>query len=118
MSNAIKMFALEIDQLGGPAYVLSGRDLGHHQYDGVMLFSNQKEAQVELDDELANGADEDELGISAVYLHSNGNIFDSGGFEVNKHIALQTGQTAEQVKEHIAAYHKFESSQPKPSVGI
>jgi hypothetical protein len=118
MSNAIKMFALEIDQLGGPAYVLSEKDLGGHQYDGVMLFRDRKEAQVELDDELANGADEDELGIATVYLHGNGAIFDDGGFEVNKHIALQTGQTEAQVKAHIAAYHKSESSQPKPSVGI
>lgn len=118
MSNAIKMFALEIDQLGGPAYVLSEKDLGSHKYDGVMLFRDRKEAQVELDDELANGTEEDELDIATVYLHGNGNIFDDRGIEVNKHIALQTGQTAEQVKEHIAAYHKFESSQPKPSVGM
>jgi hypothetical protein len=116
MNTAIKMYAVETPVLFGRGFSLTEYALENgHEYNGIMLFREEKLAQEEIDDELSfrvDSLEEDslELSVEPVFVHPNGNITDVAGFSINKNLALQNNQNEDQVAAHMAAFFKNEKS--------
>lgn len=118
MGNAVKMYALELNELSGRAFILSDHDLtGAQRYSGVMFFQSAAEATKEMKDEVDHGLEEDQIHVAPVYLHADGKLVDSAGFEITHFVSRQTGQSEAEVKSNISAYHKFESERLAKSLG-
>ena len=107
MSNAIKLHTVETSEMRGRAFNLTEYELKNKTpYYGIQLFREASQAQAEVNDEIKNGLDEDEVGVTTVYVHPDGKIIDAFGEDLAPHIALQSGRTEADIKGFLANFYK------------
>jgi hypothetical protein len=111
------MFAVELRVLGTRSFNLTHFTLGTgHVYQGPMLFDTKKAAQADVDVEIHEGMQEDDIFVTPVTLYFDGRITDDDDLPLNKSIALQTGQTPEQVLQVVAEYLAQEAGKRRKAV--
>jgi len=109
MPNTLKLFALEsTDNRNGRGFSLrvyasKGRVV---HLSMPCLYDTLDTAQEIVDEILENGRlDYDEIIVTPTILHGDGRLFDDAGNELLSHIAKQTVQSVEQVKEGFAVFY-------------
>jgi len=111
------MFAVELRVLSTRSFNLTHFTLDNgHVYQGPMLFDTKKAAQADVDVEIDEGMQEDDIFVTPVTLYFDGRITDDDDLPLNKSIALQTGQTPEQVLQVVAEYLAQEAGKRRKAV--
>lgn len=109
MTNAIQLHAVETVDMSGRAFNLTEYELKNKTpYCGIQLFREASQAQAEVDDDIAHGADEDEIGVTAVFVHPDGKITDAFGEDIASFISRQSGRSETDLKGFLANFYKNE----------
>lgn len=109
MSSAMKLHTVETVDMSGRAFNLTEYELKNKTpYCGIQLFREASQAQAEVNDDIAHGADEDEIGVTTVFVHPDGKIIDGFGEDIAPFISRQSGRSEADLKGFLANFYKNE----------
>lgn len=110
MTKPITVFAQEAQQAVGRGFALTEYSLPSGQiYNSVALFRTRAEAQTNLDGDIEDDfIEEGDYEVTELLIHPVGSVYDTFGFEVVSHLALQNNQSALEVRACIQGYYKEE----------
>lgn len=99
MAKPIKQFTTEVADKDGRFFPIAYKTFtGGVENSIITLFNTRDEAESDMDELIERGdLDDDEICVTEVILHADGQIFDGAGNELLSHIANQTRQSKDQV---------------------